>query len=229
MKAPVILLFLSALLAAGTCLECEVCSGPGNTCNGVMTTCSSGEDSCFLALIERSETFGSVKYIQTMKGCVTSRVCGRSPAIFNSAVKQRIALTCCTGNSCKTASAQLSAENVVPNGLYCPYCIVLGSTYSCNATVSACTGEENQCLNVTGSHGSGPGNMATSFISCATPSACALVDAFGDGSQKVFEVFQLNISQHMCARALGLASSSPGHSRLLLPAFSGLILAMFLA
>ncbi|KYO19181.1 hypothetical protein Y1Q_0003403 [Alligator mississippiensis] len=175
MKAPVILLFLSALLAAGTCLECEVCSGLGNTCNGKMTTCSSGEDSCFLALIESSESFNSVKYIQTVKGCVTSRVCGRSPAIFNSAQKQRIALTCCTGNSCKTASAQLSAENIIPNGLYCPYCTVLRNTYSCNATVLACTGEENQCLNITGSHGSGPGNSMKSILTikgCTTSRIC---------------------------------------------------------
>lgn len=66
----------------------------------------------------------------------------------------------------------VSAENIIPNGLYCPYCTVLRSTYSCNATVLACTGEENQCLNITGSHGSG--NFMSFFLPWGAGSSLSL-------------------------------------------------------
>ncbi|XP_025072246.1 phospholipase A2 inhibitor and Ly6/PLAUR domain-containing protein-like [Alligator sinensis] len=222
MKVPIILLFLSTLLVAGTCLECEVCSGIGNTCNGKMMACSSGEDSCFIALVELPGSFGSVKYIQTMKGCVTSRVCGRSPAIFHSSVTYRLAFTCCTGDSCKHTSVQLPAENIIPNGLYCPTCVTTGDTNDCSIARVACTGEETECLHLAEPVSSDPGaaKPPTPHKGCATPPTCNLGDAI--------KKFGILVDLQTCTKPTAFASSAAGRGRLLLPSFIGLILAMLL-
>ncbi|XP_054854711.1 phospholipase A2 inhibitor NAI-like [Eublepharis macularius] len=54
MPALLRLFFFSVLLTTVTSLECEICSGPGNSCSGQKVTCPSGQDTCLSLVIETS-------------------------------------------------------------------------------------------------------------------------------------------------------------------------------
>ncbi|XP_006034537.1 phospholipase A2 inhibitor 25 kDa subunit-like [Alligator sinensis] len=207
----------------GTCLQCEVCLGLGMNCSGSIQECNTGENTCFHALIE-SSTNGQKKSIQAIRGCVTSRVCGWSPAIFHSEVKYKVAFTCCTGDSCRTTFPQLPEESFIPNGLYCPCKPKVESNY-CNNAWLACTEEESQCLNFTETLTFGLAKVQNSITGCATPSACNTEDM----NKKILEKLGFSMVQHTCTQASRLQSSAPGNTKLLLPVFIGLILARLLA
>ncbi|XP_034612890.1 phospholipase A2 inhibitor subunit gamma B-like [Trachemys scripta elegans] len=119
MEASLVVCILAALLATGSCLECEVCEGSGTSCSGTVQTCAAGYDSCGIIVTET--TIVGMKQQVIAKSCMTSGSCKVGPLTMNFGngvtIKQGIA--CCVGDACRTTTVtgtypQLCLSSPIP-------------------------------------------------------------------------------------------------------------------
>uniref|UniRef100_A0A8C8RH29 UPAR/Ly6 domain-containing protein n=1 Tax=Pelusios castaneus TaxID=367368 RepID=A0A8C8RH29_9SAUR len=151
---------ISVCFPPGVCLECEVCEGPGNSCNGTLETCDTGEDMCSIVLTVA--TLEEVKAQRVFKGCATSSICKTGPlsVTFGRGMTIRTIIACCVGEACRTLNVTVPPADTKPNGHHCPGCYAL-FTDQCRAETVACTGFQTQCIHIEERITSG---TVTSFI-----------------------------------------------------------------
>ncbi|XP_074927497.1 phospholipase A2 inhibitor NAI-like [Chelonoidis abingdonii] len=144
MKASLAVCIFAALLATGSCLECEVCEGPGTSCSGTVQTCAAGFDSCGIIVIVgmNEETVN--------KGCLTSSECKAGPftMYFGDGLTVRKGIACCLGDACRTTTVTVPPADPKPNGRRCPACISV--LYApCSEETIQCTGSNTRCIEIT--------------------------------------------------------------------------------
>ncbi|XP_029769920.1 phospholipase A2 inhibitor subunit gamma B-like [Terrapene carolina triunguis] len=149
MEASLAVCILAALLATGSCLQCEVCFGPGTSCSGDLQTCAIGFDSCGIIVTET--TIAGMKQQGIVKGCMTSGSCKVGPLTMNfgNGVTMKQGIACCVGDACRTTTVTVPPADTKPNGRSCPACIAV--LYAqCNEEIIYCTGAETRCIEVAG-------------------------------------------------------------------------------
>ncbi|XP_065279229.1 phospholipase A2 inhibitor and Ly6/PLAUR domain-containing protein-like [Emys orbicularis] len=206
MKTPLFLCILFALLGLGASLQCEVCNDFGRNCRGSMKTCSSGEDSCGILLLETQIVGFDIQKVT--KSCMASSECRASPVVtrFGEGMAIRKSTTCCVGDACSTASVTMPPANTIPNGRHCPACSSVFNLPCSEATLD-CTGSETHCIAVTGSITMGAGSypIQTTMKGCATESTCNLLKGdsgpFGDN---------MKITTATCSPAPGKSEPTKG-------------------
>uniref|UniRef100_A0A8D0B7Z7 UPAR/Ly6 domain-containing protein n=1 Tax=Salvator merianae TaxID=96440 RepID=A0A8D0B7Z7_SALMN len=164
---------LGALLATGTCLQCESCFSLGTICNGTLTDCSAGEDTCIVNLREILQPPAVSKVIT--KGCGTSKVCkaGLNEINVGNGVQLRARRICCTGDACERAPPPvLPPLDNKPNGLQCPGCIGIFSA-DCYGNPVDCTGLQSKCIDISGSV-TGYQKVEIALKGCAVEAACEI-------------------------------------------------------
>ncbi|XP_026515448.1 phospholipase A2 inhibitor subunit gamma B-like [Terrapene carolina triunguis] len=248
MEVSLAICILAALLATGTCLQCEVCNGPGNNCTGSMQTCAAGEDSCGIFLIEIIQV--GMKIQNILQGCAASTQCKAGPVSMNfgNGMTTRTSVACCVGDTCRPAPITVPPADTKPNGRRCPACYALSSEQCREETIN-CTGSETHCIDTAGFITIGAIPMQTVIKGCASESICAQIKV-GSGT---FAGISADLTTAKCTAASGemgvppatttshatgaapatttsrAAGVAPGPARLLLPALAGLLLLKLLS
>ncbi|XP_067397667.1 phospholipase A2 inhibitor gamma subunit B-like [Emydura macquarii macquarii] len=221
MKASLAVCILAALLAVGSCLQCEVCTAQGNSCTGPMQTCASGKDTCGILLTEVMQA--GMKIQTTVKACVTSSECKTGPISvnFGKGITVKMSSACCVGEACKTTTVTVPPADTKPNGLRCPGCYTMPFDQCREETVD-CTGVETQCMNaIVSMQLEAGGNPAQAVMKgCASESFCAQLNM----SSSAFTGIGTNVTMGQCRAASGAGGMAPGTAGLLLPALAGLLL-----
>ncbi|XP_065276539.1 phospholipase A2 inhibitor gamma subunit B-like [Emys orbicularis] len=224
MEASLVVCILAALLATGTCLQCEVCAGAGNSCTGSLQTCPVGQDSCAFVLTD--VILAGVKSQSFLKGCMPSSECkvGTISMNFGYGMATRTSIVCCVGDACRTTTVTVPPADTKPNGRRCRGCYVLNAA-QCNEQTIACTGPETQCIDVAGTVTMGGSQMQTVMKGCASESVCTNIKV-GLGA---FAGMSADLTTAKCTAASGAAGVTPGPAGLLLPALAGLLLLKLLS
>ncbi|XP_053866812.1 phospholipase A2 inhibitor gamma subunit B-like [Malaclemys terrapin pileata] len=219
MEASLVVCILAALLATGSCLQCEVCEGQGTSCTGTMKTCPAGLDSCAISLT--MTTLAGVNTQRIHKGCVMSSQCRAGPISMNlgQGMTTRMGVACCVGDACRTTTITVPPADTKPNGHRCPACYVMNAG-QCNEQIIECTGSETRCLDAAGTITSGRNPVQMVMKGCVSQSICNQLQV-GSGT-----VAGINASLTMaeCKETYGPAGGAPGAAGLLLPALAGLLL-----
>ncbi|XP_067399727.1 phospholipase A2 inhibitor and Ly6/PLAUR domain-containing protein-like [Emydura macquarii macquarii] len=145
MWAPLPLCLLSALLATGSALLCEVCDSEGKSCSGPLQLCAPSEGTCvsFVAAFN----VGTNSFTYMAKSCLEPVNCRtiNFTLTFGKNITRRVNRTCCDTDGCNSGSIRVPAVSLVPNGWQCPSCYVEGAYRCKNMKPLLCTGAENQC------------------------------------------------------------------------------------
>ncbi|KAG6928232.1 phospholipase A2 inhibitor and LY6/PLAUR domain containing [Chelydra serpentina] len=169
-----------------------------------METCSFGEDSCGILLLETQIVGIDTEVVG--KGCMASSECRASPAVarFGEGMAIRKSTTCCVGDACSTASVTMPTANITPNGRHCPACYSVFNSL-CSEETLDCTGSETQCITVTGSIAMGSFPLQATLKGCATESACTLLK----GDSRTFGDI-IEITTATCRPASGRSEQTKG-------------------
>ncbi|XP_033014121.1 phospholipase A2 inhibitor subunit gamma B-like [Lacerta agilis] len=169
METPLSICFLSIFIVTGASLECETCAGVGNTCTGPMETCSPGFDMCAVSL---SEVRVGMRIDSVMKHCAQSKSCNDGISIINLGKAGAILsqVFCCVGTKCRTMTPTLTHTRSKPNGKVCPACYAMNS--ECEEEEAQCNGEENYCLDVSGTTEMGALAVKTTMKGCTNSATC---------------------------------------------------------
>ncbi|XP_065276420.1 phospholipase A2 inhibitor and Ly6/PLAUR domain-containing protein-like [Emys orbicularis] len=219
MEASLVVCILAALLATGSCLQCEVCEGQGTSCTGTMQTCPAGRDSCAISLTVT--TLAGMNTQSIHKGCVTSSQCRAGPLSMNfgQGMTTRTGVACCVGDACRTTTVTVPPANTTLNGQRCPACYMLNAG-QCNEQTIVCTGSETRCLDAAGTITSGRNPVQMVMKGCVSQSIC---DQLQVGSGTVAGI-SASLTMAKCTDPSGAAGGAPGAAGLLLPALAGLLL-----
>ncbi|XP_074837592.1 phospholipase A2 inhibitor gamma subunit B-like [Carettochelys insculpta] len=219
MKASPAVCVLAALLATGSCLQCEVCSGTGNNCTGRMRPCATGPDTCGIFLTE--VTLMGMKTLSVVKGCVTSSQCGTGPVSMNfgNEISLMTVIACCVGDACRTVNATLPAPDTKPNGRWCLGCYEL-TTETCREEPIECTGTETQCIDAAGTIATNGSPQEMIMKGCVSASICANLKA----GLSTFAGIVWNMTTDKCTAASGMGDVHPRGAEFLLPALTGFLL-----
>ncbi|XP_030399256.1 phospholipase A2 inhibitor subunit gamma B-like [Gopherus evgoodei] len=223
MKTPLLFCLLSALLETGTCVSCEVCYSPHDSCMGNVQVCNEQMDSC--GIIKSETTIGEIKSPSFIKACVSSRQCRLSPLFmtFGNGISVTMNIACCVGQACKTASITVPPANTTLNGRSCPACISVFS-HHCNEEIIGCTGAQTQCIRMSSTVKSGEATVHTTMKGCATESACSNIQF-----KWSFPGVNTDLATAECRPASYVASMAPEPARLILPALVTVLLANVLS
>ncbi|XP_065276594.1 phospholipase A2 inhibitor gamma subunit B-like [Emys orbicularis] len=236
MEASLAVCILTALLATGSCLQCEHCVGLGQNCTGDLHTCGTGEDFCGVVFTEATQAGEKVHTI--IKRCVTSSQCEAGPVSMNfgQGMTTRTGVACCVGDACRTTTVTVPPANTKPNGRSCRGCYVLNAD-QCNEQTIACTGPETQCIDVAGTVTMGGSQMQTIMKGCASESVCAQIEA----GSLTFAGISADLTTAKCTATSsqmglplatttsGAVGAAPGPAGPLLPALAGLLLLTLLS
>ncbi|XP_050786337.1 phospholipase A2 inhibitor gamma subunit B-like [Gopherus flavomarginatus] len=224
MEASLAICILAALLATGTCLQCEVCSAAGNSCTGSMQTCAIGQDSCAFLLTD--VTIAGVKTQSFLKGCIASSKCKVGPISMNFGygMATRTSFACCVGEACRTTTVTVPPADTKPNGRRCRGCYALNADH-CNEQTIECTGAETQCIDAAGAVTISGSQMQTIMKGCASESICADIKA----GSSTFSGTSADLTTAKCTVASGVVGVAPGPAGILLPALAGLLLLKLLS
>ncbi|XP_039368843.1 phospholipase A2 inhibitor subunit gamma B-like [Mauremys reevesii] len=156
MEASLAICILAALLAMGTCLQCEFCTGAGNNCTGSMQTCAAGQDSC--AFIRTDVTMVGVKGQSFLKSCLPSSECKVGPVSMNfgQVMTTRTSIVCCVGDACRTTTGGSQMQTVMKGCASESICanIKVGSGTFAGSSVDLTTAK---CTVASGAVGVAPG------------------------------------------------------------------------
>ncbi|XP_039368426.1 phospholipase A2 inhibitor subunit gamma B-like [Mauremys reevesii] len=219
MEASLAACILAALLASGSCLQCEVCTELGTSCSGTVQTCSAGLDSCGITLIE--QTLVGMKQQVIVKACISSDRCNLGPLTMNfgNGVTMKQGIACCVGDACRTTTVTVPPADPKPNGRRCPACVAVLSA-QCNEGIIDCTGAETRCIEIAGTTTIGGTTTSMTMKGCASEDLCA-------NTTEASESFAgISTDLTFKCKASGTARGPVG---LLIPALAGLLLMQLLS
>ncbi|XP_067399726.1 phospholipase A2 inhibitor and Ly6/PLAUR domain-containing protein-like [Emydura macquarii macquarii] len=188
MWAPLLLCLLSALLATGSALLCEVCESKGKSCSGPLQPCSPSEGTCVMGVAEFN--LGANPYIYTAKSCLEPENCDPGPFTITFApnITVRVNFSCCATDGCNAGTIPVPAVNLVPNGRQCPSCYAEGADRCEDMKPLPCTGAEDHCVEVTGTLTMGDITLTKAAAGCGSPGSCILalgVKKYAHGVEEV--------------------------------------------
>ncbi|CAM4679508.1 unnamed protein product [Lepidochelys olivacea] len=144
------LCLLSALLATGSALQCEVCESKEQSCSGSLQPCAPSEGTCITVVAEFRLEGSSLSY--TAKSCLEPKNCEPGPFsltyAYNVTVWANIA--CCDTDGCNAEAIPVPTVSSVPNGRQCPSCFNLWGGNCQDNKPLACTGAEDHCVEESG-------------------------------------------------------------------------------
>ncbi|XP_070619877.1 uncharacterized protein [Erythrolamprus reginae] len=138
--------FCLALLAKGSCLQCETCESNTTSCAGPMRNCT-GKEIC-IALLTKSSKAGQAPVVNSMKGCGSHSLCDWTDMHFDLGrewmyqVKQQ-----CCQKDCTKIDLELPVLRKDPKVKKCPACDSIGEP--CKKETVECTGEDADCFTIT--------------------------------------------------------------------------------
>ncbi|XP_026524781.1 phospholipase A2 inhibitor and Ly6/PLAUR domain-containing protein-like [Notechis scutatus] len=210
---------LSALIASGIALKCEVCIGQGHNCSGNIEVCPPEHDFCgitaFESVLEELQVQGIIK------SCAPSSVCEGGSAHINLGKKgrSRTSVFCCKHDACNTDfPVKLPELDTKINGLRCPACYA-SFPDSCKDDTVDCVGSESQCINLAGYIHFEESSTKVAMKGCTTHDVC---DATIGGAA-TFSQASSAITSLECMPASSTASRSPGPTGLFFLAMMGFL------
>ncbi|XP_069598784.1 phospholipase A2 inhibitor and Ly6/PLAUR domain-containing protein-like [Ranitomeya imitator] len=153
-----ILAISSALLTAGSALECEVCYAINtNSCSGHHELCKSPQSRCMVTLTETTlkDDRGEIKSAVLEKSCGSIYNCSHPATLTTKEFHVRVTTTCCAENFCNNVTINWKPPNSTNNGMTCPSCFSKSSQTCDVKTQVNCIGDENHCVQYSASREQG--------------------------------------------------------------------------
>ncbi|XP_039368361.1 phospholipase A2 inhibitor and Ly6/PLAUR domain-containing protein-like [Mauremys reevesii] len=172
MWAPLPLCLLSALLATGSALQCEVCQSKAGSCSGPLQPCGPSEGTCVAAVAEFNLEANSFSY--AAKSCLEPESCEPGPftLTFTRNITVRANIACCDTDGCNAGAIPVPPVSPVPNGRQCPSCFAAGADRCRDMEPLACTGAEDHCVDIAGTLTLGSVTLTKAAAGCGSPGAC---------------------------------------------------------
>ncbi|CAM5176666.1 unnamed protein product [Eretmochelys imbricata] len=168
------LCLLSALLATGSALQCEVCASRELSCSGPLQPCAPSEGTCVTVVAEMRLEGSSFSY--TGKSCLEPKNCEPGPFSLTYAnnVTVRVNIACCDTDGCNAGAIPVPTVSSVPNGWQCPSFLKMGADgwQEKEKELLACTGAEVHTVGESGILTRGGITLTKIAAGCASPGAC---------------------------------------------------------
>ncbi|CAM4698550.1 phospholipase A2 inhibitor and Ly6/PLAUR domain-containing protein-like [Caretta caretta] len=166
------LCLLSALLATGSALQCEVCASREQSCSGPLQPCAPWEGTCITVVAEIRLEGNSFSY--TGKSCLEPKNCEPGPfsLTFPHNVTARANIACCDTDGCNAGAIPVPTVSSVPNGRQCPSFLRVGPHHWNRKELLACTGTEDYCVMESGIVTWGDIKLRKIVAGCGSPGAC---------------------------------------------------------
>ncbi|CAM4711121.1 unnamed protein product [Caretta caretta] len=166
------LCLLSALLAIGSALQCEVCASREQSCSGPLQPCAPSEGTCVTVVAEMRLEGNSFSY--TGKSCLEPKNCEPGPfsLTYVHNVTMRANIACCDTDGCNAGAIPVPTVSSVPNGRQCPSYLRGGPHLWNGKGVFACTGTVDHCVVESGILRLGDIKLMKSAAGCGSPGAC---------------------------------------------------------
>nr|XP_048691094.1 phospholipase A2 inhibitor and Ly6/PLAUR domain-containing protein-like [Caretta caretta] len=182
------LCLLSALLATGSALQCEVCASREQSCSGPLQPCAPSKGTCITVVAEiRLE--GSL-FSYTEKSCLEPKNCEPGPfsLTYPHNVTVRVNIACCDTDGCNAGAIPVPTVSSVPNGRQCLSFLRVGPYLWNEKELLACTGSEDHCVEESGIVTRGNIILRKTAAGCGSPGACvkrALVKIYAQGVPEI--------------------------------------------
>ncbi|CAM4679608.1 unnamed protein product [Lepidochelys olivacea] len=182
------LCLLSALLATGSALQCEVCASREQLCSGPLQPCAPSEATCVTVVAEMRLEGSSFSY--TGKSCLEPKNCEPGPfsLTYPHNVTVRANIACCDTDGCNAGAIPVPTVSSVPNGQQCQSFLRVGPYNWNEKDVLACTGAEDHCVVESGKLRLGHIKLRMIASGCGSPGACvkrALVKKYAQGVPEI--------------------------------------------
>ncbi|CAM4697607.1 unnamed protein product [Lepidochelys olivacea] len=192
------LCLLSALLAIGSALQCEVCASREQSCSGPLQPCAPSEGTCVTVVAEMRLERNSFSY--TGKSCLEPKNCEPGPFSLTYAhnVTVRVNIACCDTDGCNAGAIPVPSVSSVPNGRQCPSFFKMGADgwQEKEKVLLVCTGAEDHYVEESGiltldkfsRWGRGDIKLRMTAAGCGSPGACvkrALVKKYAQGVPEI--------------------------------------------
>ncbi|CAM5176702.1 unnamed protein product [Eretmochelys imbricata] len=166
------LCLLSALLATGSALQCEVCASRDLSCSGPLQPCAPSEGTCVTVVAEIRREGSSFSY--TAKSCLEPKNCESGPFSLTYAqnVTMRANIACCNTDGCNAGAIPVPTVSSVPNGRQCQMVFIVDRFDKQPVGILACTGAEDHCVEESGILTLGNITVKKAVAGCASPGAC---------------------------------------------------------
>ncbi|XP_074978909.1 phospholipase A2 inhibitor and Ly6/PLAUR domain-containing protein-like [Caretta caretta] len=166
------LCLLSALLATGSALQCEVCASREQSCSGPLQSCAPSEGTCITVVAEMRLEGNSFSY--TAKSCLEPKNCEPGPfsLTYPHNVTMRVNIACCDTDGCNTRAVPVPTVSSVPNGRQCLSFFKLDRFDIQPMGILACTGSEDHCVEESGILTLGGITVTKIVAGCGSPGAC---------------------------------------------------------
>ncbi|CAM4679635.1 unnamed protein product [Lepidochelys olivacea] len=182
------LCLLSALLATGSALQCEVCVSAEQSCSGPLQPCAPSEATCVTVVAEFRLVGNSFSY--TGKSCLEPKNCEPGPFSLTYAhnVTVRANIACCDTDGCNAGAIPVPTVSSVPNGRQCPSFFKKGAYRWQEKELLACTGAEDHCVEESGILTLGGITLTKIAAGCVSPGTCVKRVGVKKYAQGVVEV-----------------------------------------
>ncbi|XP_043391548.1 phospholipase A2 inhibitor and Ly6/PLAUR domain-containing protein-like [Chelonia mydas] len=166
------LCLLSALLATGSALQCEVCASKELSCSGPLQPCAPSEGTCVTVVAEMRLEGNSFSY--TAKSCLEPKNCEPGPfsQTYTHNVTVRVNIACCDTDGCNAGAIPVPTVSSVPNGRQCQSIFIMDRFHMQPVGILACTGAEDHCVEESGILTLGGITVMKKVGGCASPRAC---------------------------------------------------------
>ncbi|CAM4698536.1 phospholipase A2 inhibitor and Ly6/PLAUR domain-containing protein-like [Caretta caretta] len=192
MWVALLLCLLSALLATGSALQCEVCASRKQSCSGRLRPCAPSEGTCITVVAEIRLEGNSFSY--TGKSCLEPKNCEPGPFSLtyphNVTVLANIA--CCDTDGCNAGAIPVPTVSSVPNGRQCLSFLRVGPYLWNGKELLACT--EDHCVVESGILRLGNIKLRNTAAGCGSSGACMKTALLKKYAQGVVEI----LSQAKC-------------------------------
>lgn len=200
-----VLLFLAR---KGVSVDCEVCQGVRNSCQGPIVPCPKIFDTCAIVLMGGKKGFNGIDKVCTHTEACRQRLTrinvGRDIAVWN-------VIACCKGLECKRTTLILPEVRTNLNGLQCPASLVTKQQEFKEEKIG-CGGDEIYCFELTGN-----ATTQRGFTSEITMKGCTTQDVCNSLNVGLVAIVPLGVVGRGKCKLAGLAPS-------IIPALSGLFL-----
>nr|XP_048691095.1 phospholipase A2 inhibitor and Ly6/PLAUR domain-containing protein-like [Caretta caretta] len=166
------LCLLSALLAIGSALQCEVCASREQSCSGPLQPCAPSEGTCVTVVAEmRLEGY---YFSYTAQSCLEPQNFEPSPfsLTYPHNVTVRMNIVSCDTNGCNARAIPVPTVSSVPNGWQCLSFFNKKREKEKEKVLLACTGAEEHCIEDYGVLTLGDIKLMKSAAGCGSPGAC---------------------------------------------------------
>ncbi|XP_029433247.1 phospholipase A2 inhibitor and Ly6/PLAUR domain-containing protein-like [Rhinatrema bivittatum] len=166
---------LSALVATGSTLKCEVCYAEDMNCTSSSQSCNKQHEheACQTTVTEQNYR-GNMTLIFEKSCVLYPSACNTSYSFSTQNSSVRFQSWCCNAENCNTDPTILPQKNTTKNGVTCPVCeLAFSNECDSKGQTMECSGEEIKCINFAGAvHQAGGSIIHLAFQGCITRRPC---------------------------------------------------------